>query len=63
MIVEIHFGTCLSGFNLPGRINLTIGLITFRFARDFNYYSDLWDLRLDTAGKGEESLKQTLENR
>ena len=48
---------------LAGGINLTIGLITFRFARGFKYYSDVWDLRLDKAGKGEESLKQTLENR
>lgn len=44
-------------------INLTIGLATIHFARGFRTYADVWDLRLDQAGKGEESLKQALENR
>jgi hypothetical protein len=47
---------------LAAAINLTIGLVTIHFARGFRTYSEVWDLRLDQAGKGEESLKQVLEN-
>ena len=43
-------------------VNLTIGLVTLHFARGFRTYADVWDIRLDRAGKGEESLKQALEN-
>jgi hypothetical protein len=43
-------------------VNLTIGLVTIHFARGFRTYADVWDIRLDQAGRGEESLKQALEN-
>jgi hypothetical protein len=48
---------------LAAAVNLTIGLVTLHFARGFRTYSEVWDIRLDQAGRGEESLKQTLESR
>lgn len=47
---------------IAAAVNLTIGLVTIHFARGFRTYSAVWDMRLDQAGKGEESLKQALEN-
>lgn len=43
-------------------INLTIGLVTIRFARGFRTYARIWDMRLDQTGKDEESLKKALES-
>lgn len=47
---------------IAAAINLTIGLVTIHFAKGFRRYSEVWDMRLDRAGKGEESLKRALEN-
>jgi hypothetical protein len=44
-------------------INLTIGLVTIYFSREFYRYSSVWDLRLEQADKGVESLKRVLESR
>jgi|WetSurMetagenome_2_1015567.scaffolds.fasta_scaffold16940_4 hypothetical protein len=44
-------------------VNMTIGIGTIYFARGFRTYARVWDMRLDQAGKGEESLKQALESR
>jgi len=44
-------------------VNMTVGLVTIHFARGFRTYARVWDMRLDQAGKGEESLKKALENR
>jgi hypothetical protein len=43
-------------------INLTIGLVTIYFSRGFHRYSQVWDLRLEQADSGEESLKRVLES-
>jgi hypothetical protein len=57
-------GDPLSGYLalVAAAVNLTIGLVTIHFARGFRTYADVWDIRLDQAGRGEESLKQALEN-
>jgi hypothetical protein len=47
---------------IAAAINLTIWLVTIHFAKGFRRYSEVWDMRLDRAGKGEESLKRALEN-
>jgi hypothetical protein len=44
-------------------INLTIGLVAIYFSRGFHRYSRVWDLRLEQADKGVESLKRVLERR
>ncbi len=44
-------------------LNAGIGLVTIFFALRFRRYADTWDLRLEVAGKGEESLRKALESR
>jgi hypothetical protein len=44
-------------------LNAGIGLVTIFFALRFRRYADTWDLRLELAGKGEESLRKALESR
>jgi hypothetical protein len=44
-------------------INLTIGLVTIYFSREFYRYSSVWDLRLEQADKGVDSLKRVLESK
>jgi hypothetical protein len=57
-------GDQLSGYLalVASAVNLIIGLVTIHFARGFRTYAGVWDIRLDQAGRGEESLKLALEN-
>jgi fumarate reductase subunit C len=57
-------GDQLSGYLalVAAAVNLIIGLVTLHFARGFRTYAGVWDSRLDQAVRGEESLKQALEN-
>jgi hypothetical protein len=41
-------------------VNLTIGLVAIYFSRWFHRYSRVWDLRLEQADSGVESLKRVL---
>jgi hypothetical protein len=48
---------------LAAAINLTIGLVSIFLSRAFHRYSRVWDLRLEQADAGGESLARALESR